>query len=178
MWRMQCIQSVKLSEKANFASNFASRKSALRNSFERWVTSRESSRLQPVQSVDKTSAPRATTSDPAQEESWNAAAADRAPSSSSGVGPARNGAGTTADVDSSRRGPNVVTRAPPHTPRLSLQKCFKCWNLRRRSVGLNSHRRWWEFQFAKISFRYFECCLLYTSPSPRDRQKSRMPSSA
>ena len=23
-----------------------------------------------------------------------------------------------------------------------------------------------------------ECCLLYTSPSPRDRQKSRMPSSA
>ena len=25
---------------------------------------------------------------------------------------------------------------------------------------------------------YFEACLLYTSPSPRDRQKSRMPSSA
>ena len=24
----------------------------------------------------------------------------------------------------------------------------------------------------------FKCCLLYTSPSPRDRQKSRMPSSA
>ena len=24
----------------------------------------------------------------------------------------------------------------------------------------------------------FEDCLLYTSPSPRDRQKSRMPSSA
>eukprot|EP00828_Plagiopyla_frontata_P042633 TRINITY_DN6413_c0_g2_i1.p3 TRINITY_DN6413_c0_g2~~TRINITY_DN6413_c0_g2_i1.p3 ORF type:complete len:112 (-),score=28.04 TRINITY_DN6413_c0_g2_i1:38-373(-) len=24
----------------------------------------------------------------------------------------------------------------------------------------------------------YECCLLYTSPSPRDRQKSRMPSSA
>ena len=24
----------------------------------------------------------------------------------------------------------------------------------------------------------FTCCLLYTSPSPRDRQKSRMPSSA
>ena len=24
----------------------------------------------------------------------------------------------------------------------------------------------------------FETCLLYTSPSPRDRQKSRMPSSA
>ena len=26
--------------------------------------------------------------------------------------------------------------------------------------------------------RAFEVCLLYTSPSPRDRQKSRMPSSA
>ena len=25
---------------------------------------------------------------------------------------------------------------------------------------------------------YIEICLLYTSPSPRDRQKSRMPSSA
>ena len=28
------------------------------------------------------------------------------------------------------------------------------------------------------SLRLRECCLLYTSPSPRDRQKSRMPSSA
>ena len=26
--------------------------------------------------------------------------------------------------------------------------------------------------------RFVESCLLYTSPSPRDRQKSRMPSSA
>ena len=26
--------------------------------------------------------------------------------------------------------------------------------------------------------RVYRCCLLYTSPSPRDRQKSRMPSSA
>ena len=26
--------------------------------------------------------------------------------------------------------------------------------------------------------KYLETCLLYTSPSPRDRQKSRMPSSA
>ena len=27
-------------------------------------------------------------------------------------------------------------------------------------------------------FKLFPICLLYTSPSPRDRQKSRMPSSA
>ena len=35
------------------------------------------------------------------------------------------------------------------------------------------HRR--EVAIAPMSFSY---CLLYTSPSPRDRQKSRMPSSA
>ena len=30
----------------------------------------------------------------------------------------------------------------------------------------------------KVQLRISEACLLYTSPSPRDRQKSRMPSSA
>ena len=30
----------------------------------------------------------------------------------------------------------------------------------------------------KENFICTKCCLLYTSPSPRDRQKSRMPSSA
>ena len=29
-----------------------------------------------------------------------------------------------------------------------------------------------------VSLIRVRCCLLYTSPSPRDRQKSRMPSSA
>ena len=29
-----------------------------------------------------------------------------------------------------------------------------------------------------IDLHYLSCCLLYTSPSPRDRQKTRMPSSA
>ena len=33
-----------------------------------------------------------------------------------------------------------------------------------------------EFDNIKIGMQ--DCCLLYTSPSPRDRQKSRMPSSA
>ena len=32
--------------------------------------------------------------------------------------------------------------------------------------------------YAKNKKIEFEFCLLYTSPSPRDRQKSRMPSSA
>ena len=33
-------------------------------------------------------------------------------------------------------------------------------------------------QYIKYKCGKGECCLLYTSPSPRDRQKSRMPSSA
>ena len=36
-----------------------------------------------------------------------------------------------------------------------------------------------DFAFPVLSFQAkYEGCLLYTSPSPRDRQKSRMPSSA
>ena len=34
------------------------------------------------------------------------------------------------------------------------------------------------FAESKIGLDHFYGCLLYTSPSPRDRQKSRMPSSA
>ena len=35
------------------------------------------------------------------------------------------------------------------------------------------------FKEEKVSTSHFnQSCLLYTSPSPRDRQKSRMPSSA
>ena len=34
------------------------------------------------------------------------------------------------------------------------------------------------FGYAIILLTLFGVCLLYTSPSPRDRQKSRMPSSA
>ena len=30
----------------------------------------------------------------------------------------------------------------------------------------------------RVGLGYLKVCLLYTSPSPRDRQKSRMPSSA
>ena len=40
---------------------------------------------------------------------------------------------------------------------------------------------WWHHQPCKVvngKVKWFDACLLYTSPSPRDRQKSRMPSSA
>ena len=35
----------------------------------------------------------------------------------------------------------------------------------------------WDSSFSPV-YTIFDTCLLYTSPSPRDRQKSRMPSSA
>ena len=37
---------------------------------------------------------------------------------------------------------------------------------------------WWGFCCGLIGMAVVYLCLLYTSPSPRDRQKSRMPSSA
>ena len=36
----------------------------------------------------------------------------------------------------------------------------------------------WALLLGIATAEYFRSCLLYTSPSPRDRQKSRMPSSA
>ena len=39
-------------------------------------------------------------------------------------------------------------------------------------------RPWWRCVFDAEPLGYNQVCLLYTSPSPRDRQKSRMPSSA
>ena len=66
---------------------------------------------------------------------------------------------------------------------------------------LNRQHTWFSEQFDNITYAFFECydeatyaphhiqkvlgifagmraCLLYTSPSPRDRTRSRMPSSA
>ena len=48
----------------------------------------------------------------------------------------------------------------------------------------NSHvlprsvREYYGFAEANPDFRHLQTCLLYTSPSPRDRTRSRMPSSA
>ena len=39
-------------------------------------------------------------------------------------------------------------------------------------------RVWGKKNKSPLGVLTFEPCLLYTSPSPRDRQKSRMPSSA
>ena len=44
-------------------------------------------------------------------------------------------------------------------------------------LGLLCYSFWGTWWFVPIYLTYCTC-LLYTSPSPRDRQKSRMPSSA
>ena len=45
-------------------------------------------------------------------------------------------------------------------------------------VANNSHSTVQQIEFELSKAYLYRACLLYTSPSPRDRQKSRMPSSA
>ena len=45
------------------------------------------------------------------------------------------------------------------------------------TININRNGFRWSTNF-NIAFNKNKVCLLYTSPSPRDRQKSRMPSSA
>ena len=59
-------------------------------------------------------------------------------------------------------------------------KCIKCSPSRAQHIvhpkfpAVKDDRE----QYNKMFWDKYESCLLYTSPSPRDRQKSRMPSSA
>ena len=46
------------------------------------------------------------------------------------------------------------------------------------SIGYKSYSSSQNLKAAEIYDAWSAGCLLYTSPSPRDRQKSRMPSSA
>ena len=55
-----------------------------------------------------------------------------------------------------------------------LPKCVSCGEMARPNILMFGDGCWLE---GRTSDQY-ENCLLYTSPSPRDRQKSRMPSSA
>ena len=49
---------------------------------------------------------------------------------------------------------------------------------RRTGEYVNGIGRLWECKDLPPALAEYVACLLYTSPSPRDRQKSRMPSSA
>ena len=52
--------------------------------------------------------------------------------------------------------------------------------LARHQLSYSHKRAWKKVHDLSEAFQYYllKACLLYTSPSPRDRQKSRMPSSA
>ena len=69
----------------------------------------------------------------------------------------------------------------------TIGEVAKLLNLKSKKTGvLSTHTiRFWEKQFKQIkpkifngNRRYYDDCLLYTSPSPRDGLLSRMPSSA
>ena len=67
--------------------------------------------------------------------------------------------------------PTAQFNAPQPTPK----------NFERRLAGLRAHARWLKDFCDELPGQRCglpQICLLYTSPSPRDRQKSRMPSSA
>ena len=49
---------------------------------------------------------------------------------------------------------------------------------RKRIAAQRKHRRATDPEWRQKENNRYQTCLLYTSPSPRDRQKSRMPSSA
>mgnify|MGYP003330580254 FL=1 len=53
-------------------------------------------------------------------------------------------------------------------------------NLFKQSGKIESERSWLAMRnyLEQLDSDQLKFCLLYTSPSPRDRQKSRMPSSA
>ena len=65
---------------------------------------------------------------------------------------------------------------PPAHP---LQKAIEDWgsDIEKASNGTIKYKVYPSQQLGK-AFDHYDICLLYTSPSPRDRQKSRMPSSA
>ena len=56
-------------------------------------------------------------------------------------------------------------------------------NIKESAARLDANKKAFQAMGAELKESYstmgrYDICLLYTSPSPRDRQKSRMPSSA
>ena len=65
---------------------------------------------------------------------------------------------------------------PVHSGHINLMLAAK--ELGDELIVLLNSDRWLENKKGKPFMNFFERCLLYTSPSPRDRTRSRMPSSA
>ena len=75
------------------------------------------------------------------------------------------------EVDRLKR---IIRIARDEEPLLIINKCKdKIWDSREKILAEDE-----DFFVAKKFDEYIKNCLLYTSPSPRDRTRSRMPSSA
>ena len=75
------------------------------------------------------------------------------------------------------RDKETFVQALPDIPEID-----QIWDMLSDTMGINEEKNPTQindkFFVKKGAYIYHEGCLLYTSPSPRDRQKSRMPSSA
>ena len=59
-----------------------------------------------------------------------------------------------------------------------FDKIFKPNETKEKIFLINESKKLTYIEFHEVVNKISNYCLLYTSPSPRDRQKSRMPSSA
>ena len=66
----------------------------------------------------------------------------------------------------------------PNASRVSVVGDFNAWDGRRHPMRLRRECGVWELFLPGVHAGERYNCLLYTSPSPRDRTRSRMPSSA
>ena len=75
-----------------------------------------------------------------------------------------------------RRGVLTVSNNTPYNIKLEGRLCLQFYNSEGEPVGTTYDGTLYECSYQPSGMA--KGCLLYTSPSPRDRQKSRMPSSA
>eukprot|EP00828_Plagiopyla_frontata_P042087 TRINITY_DN6198_c0_g1_i1.p2 TRINITY_DN6198_c0_g1~~TRINITY_DN6198_c0_g1_i1.p2 ORF type:complete len:150 (+),score=26.52 TRINITY_DN6198_c0_g1_i1:72-521(+) len=73
---------------------------------------------------------------------------------------------------------NCLCQKPinPDLTYINCDKCFKWFHISCANIDVNKITD--DINYICWNCQKFKACLLYTSPSPRDRQKSRMPSSA
>ena len=86
--------------------------------------------------------------------------------------------GTTIKGSSKVEAFYVARQEPTIVDALTGNPPAKGWNVKVPSQSILVSFLFSIIPFLLIGFLFFWVCLLYTSPSPRDRQKSRMPSSA
>ena len=92
------------------------------------------------------------------------------------------------DISSPEKSFDSCTRLSPYIcwGCISLKEIFKKANISKNNNSrMLKSRLTWHCHFIQklesepeLEFREYHPCLLYTSPSPRDRTRSRMPSSA